>query len=94
MPLHALVEHPPRRHEATSARRWTGLALWRFVDAIGSEGLVRLPRSLHASHEQRAAAIGRLHLRADGELLEELLIEFEEEEWARQAAIEELEKQG
>jgi hypothetical protein len=34
--------------------------------------------------------IGRLHLRDDGELLEELLIELEEKEWARQAAIEEL----
>jgi hypothetical protein len=34
--------------------------------------------------------IGRLHLRGDGELLEELLIELEEKEWARQTAIEEL----
>jgi hypothetical protein len=34
--------------------------------------------------------IGQLHLRDDGELLEELLIELEEKEWARQATIEEL----
>ena len=34
--------------------------------------------------------IGRLHLRDTGELLEELLIELEEKEWARQAVIEEL----
>jgi hypothetical protein len=47
-------------------------------------------RILEASDEDRAAAIGRLHLRDDGALLEDLLMELEEKEWARQAAIEEL----
>jgi hypothetical protein len=41
-------------------------------------------------NEDRAAAIARLRLRDDGALLEELLIELEEKEWARQAAIEAL----
>jgi hypothetical protein len=54
------------------------------------EGRARLLRILEAPDEDRAATIGRLHLRDYGELLEELLIELEENEWARQAAIEEL----
>lgn len=65
-------------------------ALWRYADAIGPDGRARLLRILEASDEDRAAVIGRLHLRGDGELLEELLIELEEKEWARQTAIEEL----
>jgi hypothetical protein len=65
-------------------------ALRRYADAIGPDGRARLLRILEASDEDRAAVIGRLHLRADGELLEELLIELEEKEWARQATIEEL----
>jgi hypothetical protein len=51
----------------------------------------RLLRIVEATEEDRVAAIGgRLHLREDGELLEELLIGLEQKEWARQAAIEEL----
>jgi hypothetical protein len=56
-------------------------------------GRTRLLRILEASDEDRAATIGRLHLRDDGALLEELLIELEEKEWARQAVIEELRRQ-
>jgi hypothetical protein len=48
-------------------------ALRRFADAIGPDGRARLLRVLEASDEDRAAAIGRLHLRDDGALLEELL---------------------
>jgi hypothetical protein len=71
-----------------------GLAgLQRFAEAIGPDGRTRLLRILEASDEDRAAAIGRLHLRDDGALLEELLIELEEKEWARQAVIEELRRQ-
>jgi hypothetical protein len=51
-------------------------ALHRFADAIGPEGRTRLLRVLEASEEDRAAAIGRLHLRDDGALLEELLIDW------------------
>jgi hypothetical protein len=51
-------------------------ALRRFADAIGPDGRARLLRVLEASEEDRAAAIGRLHLRDDGELLEQLLISF------------------
>jgi hypothetical protein len=68
-------------------------ALQRFAEAIGPDGRTRLLRILEASDEDRAAAIGRLHLRDDGALLEELLIELEEKEWARQAVIEELRRQ-
>jgi hypothetical protein len=67
-------------------------ALRRFADAIGPDGRARLLRLLEASDEDRAAAIGRLHLRDDGALLEELLIGLEEKEWARQAVIEALVK--
>ena len=38
----------------------------------------------------RADAIGRLHARDDGEDLAELLIELEDQEWARQWFIERL----
>jgi hypothetical protein len=65
-------------------------AVRRFAEAIGPDVRGRLLRILEASEEDRAAAIGRLHPRDDGALLEELLIELEEKEWARQAAIEEL----
>jgi hypothetical protein len=65
-------------------------AMRRFTAVIGPDGRARLLRILEASDGDRAAAIGRLHLRVDGALLEELLIELEEKEWARQAAIEEL----
>ncbi len=65
-------------------------ALRRFAEAIGPAGRARLLAVLEGSDEERAAAIGRLHLRDDGALLEELLIELEEKEWARQAAIDEL----
>jgi hypothetical protein len=37
-------------------------ALRRFADAIGPDGRPRLLRILEASSEERAAAIGRLHL--------------------------------
>ena len=53
-------------------------ALRRFARAIGPDGRARLLRILEAPSEERAAATGRLHLRDDGELLEELLIELEE----------------
>jgi hypothetical protein len=46
--------------------------------------------SRDAGATDRAELIGRLHLRDDGALLGELLIELEEKEWARQAVIEEL----
>ena len=65
-------------------------ALDRFADAIGPEGRAGLLRILESSEEDRAAAIGRLHIRGEGALLEELLTELEEKEWARQAAIEAL----
>jgi hypothetical protein len=68
-------------------------AMRRFAEAIGADGRTRLLRILEAPEEDRAAVIGRLHLRDDGALLEELLIELEEKEWARQAAIEELRRQ-
>lgn len=57
----------------------------RFADAIGPDGRARLLRLLESSEEDRAKAIGRLHLRDDGALLEEFLIELEEKEWAREA---------
>jgi hypothetical protein len=47
-------------------------ALRRYVDAIGPDGRARLLRILEASDEERAAVIGRLHQRDDGDLLEEL----------------------
>jgi hypothetical protein len=65
-------------------------ALRRFAEAIGPDGRARLLRILEAPEEERAAAIGRLHLRDHGALLEELLMELEEKEWARQAVLEEL----
>lgn len=67
-------------------------ALRRFVDAIGPDGRDRLLRILEAAAEDRAAVIGRLHLRRDAELIKELLIELEEKEWGRQAVIDELRK--
>jgi hypothetical protein len=65
-------------------------ALRRFAEAIGPEPGPTAPESFEASDEDRAAVIGRLHQRDDGELLEELLIDLEEKQWARQAVIEEL----
>lgn len=53
-------------------------ALRRIADSIGPDGRAHLLRILESSGEDRAAAIGRLHLRDDGSLLEELLIELEE----------------
>jgi hypothetical protein len=90
-----MADGPP---VVASAQSWLpfadGLAgLQRFAEAIGPDGRTRLLRILEASDEDRAAAIGRLHLRDDGALLEELLIELEEKEWARQAVIEELRRQ-
>jgi hypothetical protein len=66
-------------------------ALKRIADSLGPDGRAALLRVLTApAEEDRAGFIGRLHLRDYGALLEELLIELEEKEWARQAAIEEL----
>jgi hypothetical protein len=65
-------------------------ALRRFADAIGPDGRARLFRILEALDEDRAAVIGRLHQRDDGELVKVLLILLEEREWARDAVIQEL----
>jgi hypothetical protein len=66
----------------------------RVLDKLGPEPCSALLRMLEAPEEERAALIGRLHQRADGELLKELLIELEEKEWARQFVIEELRRLG
>jgi hypothetical protein len=65
-------------------------AIRRMAVALGPDGRARLLRILEAAEGDRAAIIGRLHVRSDGELLKDLLIELEEKEWARQAVIEEL----
>jgi hypothetical protein len=64
--------------------------LARFLAAIGPGPRATLLRVLEAPDEERAALIGRLHERADGALLEQLLIELETKEWARQFVIEEI----
>jgi hypothetical protein len=66
----------------------------RYVAAIGPGPRATLLRLLEAPEEERAEFIGRIHIRADGELLAELLIELEEKEWAREAAIEALREWG
>lgn len=66
----------------------------RLLDKIGPGPRAALLRMLEAPEEERAALIGRLHQRAEGELLEELLIELEEKEWARQLVIQELRHRG
>lgn len=55
----------------------------RVVAAVGEAGARELLDVLTRSDEDRAALIGRLSLRADGEWLAELLIDLEEDEPAR-----------
>jgi hypothetical protein len=65
-----------------------------FVEALDSESRATLLRILTAGPEVRADAIGRLHARAEGTALAELLIELEEHEWARQWFVERLGGEG
>jgi hypothetical protein len=54
----------------------------RIVGAVGESGARELLDILTRSEEDRAALIGRLHVRADGEWLAELLADLEEDEVA------------
>jgi hypothetical protein len=55
----------------------------RIVAAIGEEGARELLDVLTRSEADRAALIGRLSLRADGEWLAEVMMDLEEDEPAR-----------
>lgn len=55
----------------------------RIVAAVGEAGARELLDVLTRPDGDRAALIGRLHQRADGEWLAELLIDLEEDEPAR-----------
>jgi hypothetical protein len=88
---------PRRRLVRIKASRGDGTTidgLDRLLDRIGPGPRAALLRMLEAPEEERAALIGRLYRRDDGELLGELLFELEDKEWARQFVIEELHRRG
>jgi hypothetical protein len=62
----------------------------RVVAAVGEAGAGELLDVLTRTEADRAALIGRLSLRADGDWLAELLIDLEEDEIARLHMIEAL----
>lgn len=62
----------------------------RVVAAVGEAGAAELLDVLTRSEADRAALIGRLAVRADGDWLTELLIDLEEDEIARLHMIEAL----
>jgi hypothetical protein len=62
----------------------------RVIAAVGKAGAAELLDVLTRSEADRAALIGRLSQRADGEWLAELLIDLEEDEPARLYLVEAL----
>jgi hypothetical protein len=62
-----------------------------YLAALDADARRTLLGILTSPSEVRANAIGRLHARDEGADLEELLIELEEKEWARQWFVECLE---
>jgi hypothetical protein len=61
-----------------------------YLAALDANARRTLLGILTSPSEVRAEAIGRLHARDDADDLTELLIEFEEKEWARQWFVERL----
>jgi hypothetical protein len=59
----------------------------RVVAAVGEAGAAELLDVLTRSEADRAALIGRLSVRADGDWLAELLIDLEEDEIARRLHV-------
>jgi len=68
----------------------TSPAMRRLAKELGPAGRARLLRVLEVPEKERAESIGQLHQRDDAWLLEKLLIELEDGEWAPRAAVEEL----